>query len=189
MRTLSLRANYGVTLVELMIVIAIVGILVGLVAPNYSPFIAKVTVATEARRTIGMLKLARSEARARGATVTLRRDTNNDWSGPVIIYESTDVAGNTDFDSSVAATAAIGDDLIKQFPATGRSVTIKDDAQSDGQYISFNLQGWLSSSETSNILLAICSPGIDTSEGMYVEINRVGKIRERKIGSDTQGCL
>lgn len=189
MRTLSLRMNYGVTLVELMIVLAIVGVLVGLVAPNYSPFIAKVTVATETRRTISMLKLARSEARARGATVTVRRDSNNDWSGPVIIYESTDVAGNTDFDTSVAATATVGDDLIKQLPESGRTVTIKDDAQSDGQYISFNLRGWLSSSENNDITLAICAPGIDASEGMYVEINRVGKIRERKIGTDTQGCL
>ena len=89
----------------------------------------------------------------------------------------------------MAATATVGDDLIKQLPGSGRSVTINDNAQSDGRYISFNLRGWLSSSENRDILLAICAPGIDVSEGMYVEINRVGKIRERKIGTDTQGCL
>ncbi len=188
MKTPSLRVNHGVTLVELMIVIAIVGILVGLVAPNYSPLIAKFTVTAETRRTIGMLKLARSEARARGATVTLRRDTGSDWSGPVIIYESTVTAGNADF-TAVSAAATVGDDLIKEHPASTRSVTIKDDAVSLGQYISFDLKGWLSSSETNKILLAICAPGIDESEGMYIEINRVGKIRERKIGSATGGCL
>jgi prepilin-type N-terminal cleavage/methylation domain-containing protein len=188
MKTLSLRANRGVTLVELMIVIAIVGILVGLVAPNYKPLIAKMTVAAEARRTISMLKQARSEARARGATVTLRRDTNNDWSGPVIIYESTNAAGNADY-TAVAAAATVGDDLIKEYPASSRSVTIRDDAVNLGQYISFDLQGWLSSSESRRILLAVCAPGVDTGEGMYIEINRVGKIRERKIGTATGGCL
>ena len=183
MKTLSLRANRGVTLVELMIVIAIVGILVGLVAPNYKPLIAKMTVAAEARRTISMLKQARSEARARGAT-----DTNNDWSGPVIIYESTNAAGNADY-TAVAAAATVGDDLIKEYPASSRSVTIRDDAVNLGQYISFDLQGWLSSSESRRILLAVCAPGVDTGEGMYIEINRVGKIRERKIGTATGGCL
>lgn len=180
-----LHNNRGFTMVELMIVVAIVGILAGLVAPNYSTIIAERNVAAETKRMIGLLKLARSEARARGATVTLSRSAAADWSGVVTVYESTVLAGNAAY---TAGNALAGDDLIKNESATSRGVTVRDDAVTDGQFISFNLRGWLSSGETSEVLIAVCSPV--TGTGNYIEINRVGKIRERPIvASDSGGCL
>ena len=92
MKLWPLRAHRGVTLVELMIVLAILGILIGLVAPNYSTVMGKVYVAAESRRIISILKQARNEARARGATVTVRRNAG-DWASDIIVYESTQVAG------------------------------------------------------------------------------------------------
>ena len=83
----------------------------------------------------------------------------------------------------------MGDDLIKRHPRISRKVSSRDDAIDDGEFISFNLRGWLSDGETRAILIAVCSPVLDVSDGNYIEINRVGKIRERKIGNDTRGCL
>lgn len=186
MNTPSFRINRGVTLVELMIVLAILGILVSLVAPNYGTMIAERAVSAETRRLINILQLARSEARARGATVTASRSDTTDWTGSVDIYESTSAAGN---EAYVASTGPIADDLIKRLPRTARKVTSKDDASDDGEFISFNMRGWLSSTETQKILIAVCSPGLDDSQGKYIEINRVGKIRERPIDNDSRGCL
>lgn len=168
--------------------LAILGILISLVGPNYTPLMAKMTVTAETKRVISILKQARSEARARGATVTVRRDAGSDWTGEVLVFESTVVAGNADY-TPAGAAATVGDDLIGEHAASGSNVTIRDDATANGQYISFSLQGWLSTSETSEILIAVCSPALPDAEGVYVEVNRVGKIRERTIGGDARGCL
>ena len=186
MNHLSVRNSRGVTLVELMIVLAILGILVGLVVPNYSGLVAERSVAAETRRMIDILKLARSEARARGATVTASRDSDGDWTQTVQVYESTTAAGNVAY---APATGATTDDLIKSISATVRKVSSRDDATADGNFISFNMRGWLSSSENREILIAICSSALDVSRGKYIAINRVGKIRERPISDDARGCL
>lgn len=187
MKISTLRFNRGVTLVELMIVLAIMGILAGLIVPNYGSLIAERTVTAETKRMIGILKLARSEARARGATVTVSRPARRDWTSDVDVFESRTSAGNAAY---VATTSGFDtDDLIKQVSRTGRKVTSRDNAANNGDLISFNLRGWLSSSESRDILIAVCSPGLEASKGKYIEINRVGKIRERQIGNDNRGCL
>lgn len=186
MNTRSLHKNHGVSLVELMIVLAILGILMGFVVPNYGMMMAKRSLTAETMRVIGVLKLARSEARARGATVTASRPSSGDWSDQIMLYESTVLAGNSPY---VAGTGPNRDDLIKNISTTNRNVTVRDNISSNGEFISFNLRGWLSSGETQAILIAVCVPSLEVAEGKYIEINRVGKIRERPIGTATGGCL
>jgi prepilin-type N-terminal cleavage/methylation domain-containing protein len=188
MKLRPVRKHDGVTLTELMIVLAVLGILVGVVAPNFTSLMARFTVASETKRMISILKQARNEARARGATVTISRNTADDWGGRVLVYETTTIAGNAAYSVPAAMAAAI-DDLISEYPATSATVSIGDDATANGQFISFSRQGWLSTSELSEITLSVCSPSLPDEDGMYIEINRVGKIREQMIGSDTRGCL
>ena len=171
------NSSRGITLVELIIVIAIVGILAGMAGPGFGTYMAEKSVAAETRRIIGALKLARSEARARGATVTLARTNSQDWAGPIDIYTDTTSANHP-----MNGT----DDLVRREESSGRSIMATDNQINSDEWISFNMRGWLA--ETNPVLIALCAPGLDASQGMYIEINRVGKIRERRIGSDARGC-
>jgi type IV fimbrial biogenesis protein FimT len=177
MKSPLLKSSRGLTLVELIIVVAIVGILAGAAGPGFGNFLAEKTVTSETRRIIGALKLARSEARARGATVTLARDSGQDWSGPIDIYTDTTSANHP-----MNGT----DDLVRREESSGRSINAIDNQNTGDEWISFNMRGWLA--ETGPVLIALCAPGRDASRGMYIEINRVGKIRERRIGTDARGC-
>lgn len=178
MKLSLLHNNRGVTLVELMIVISILGVIAGIAGPNFSTFIAERSVAAETRRVIGVLKLARSEARARGATVTVSRPTSGDWSDQLNIYMDA-TSANHPFDVSV-------DDLVKEQSTSNRSIQAVDDQNGNDEWISFNMRGWLA--ENGPVLIAVCSPSLATSSGMYIEINRVGRIRESSIGTDNRGC-
>ena len=78
------------------------------------------------------------------------------------------------------------DDLVQRSTAVNRTVNAVDDQGAGDQWISCNVKGWLA--EAQPVLIAICSPKLDDSDGMYIAINRVGKIRERQIGTDSRGC-
>lgn len=171
-----------------MIALAVLGVIIGVAAPNYSSLMARITVAAETKRMIGILKQARSEAKTRGATVTVSRESNVDWASRILVYESTITVGNAAY-VEPSPTDTAGDDLISEHDAASDSVSIRDDAGSDSEFISFSMQGWLSTGELRDIVLAICSPVLPEGDGMYIEVNRVGRIRERSIGSDARGCL
>ncbi|WP_281645138.1 GspH/FimT family pseudopilin [Parendozoicomonas sp. Alg238-R29] len=62
------KTNNGFTLVELMVIVAIISILATVAVPGFNDFIQRNSVASEANRLISILRYARSEA------VQLQRD-------------------------------------------------------------------------------------------------------------------
>ena len=74
----------GITLVELLVVLAIVGILAVLAGPSMSSFMANNRMATQSNRVAGMFQYARSEAARLGRPVRIRPapptpSSNNEW--------------------------------------------------------------------------------------------------------------
>lgn len=118
-----------------------------------------------------MLKLARSEARARGAHVMIARDADEDWSGRLSVYENVDRSNGDDFKT--------GDEEIKVSASAGRALVA--DASIDGQYLRFNPRGWVGE----EFSLALCASATDSTSGRLITVNRVGKITEGPIGDES----
>ncbi len=160
----AINKSNGVTMVELMIVVVIIGIIAGFAVPQYGSLMNKKKLLTESRRITSMLKLARSEARARGTRVTLSRPDGTDWGGLLTVTEvRTDAAGNEE---------------IKV--AEGRG-NLSVDASFDENTITFNPRGWVQSRFT----IGICSSPDVKTDGRLISVNRVGKIDERPLEDDS----
>lgn len=86
------KTSFGFTLVELMVVIAILGIAASLGLPSFVPMISKVRLDGEINAVVVGLNFARSEAVKRGLTVSVCPSTNgtscadiSNWSGGWIV--------------------------------------------------------------------------------------------------------
>ena len=101
----QLEHSPGFTLMELMVTIAIAGILLGVAIPSFTSIISSNRLTTYANDLVTALNFARSEAIKRGVRITLCKSTNgnsctagDDWSQGWIIF--TDQNNNATYDSA-----------------------------------------------------------------------------------------
>ena len=73
----QLESSTGFTLMELMVTIAIAGILLGVAIPSFTSIISSNRLTTYANELVTALNLARSEAIKRGGSVTVRKVDSN----------------------------------------------------------------------------------------------------------------
>jgi type IV fimbrial biogenesis protein FimT len=65
------RRPYGVTLIELIVVIAIAAIVIGMALPNFRSFVISARLSSDANGLIADMRRARSEAASRGVKVVM----------------------------------------------------------------------------------------------------------------------
>ena len=84
----AVREQEGFTIIEVMVVVAILGLLAALAAPSFTPLIERWRVRQAAEDLASTLTFARSEAIRRGGGVVLRRNAPNTTDCPGITTDA-----------------------------------------------------------------------------------------------------
>jgi len=109
------KTQHGFSLTELMVALAIIGILLGIATPSYRQFSGNSRTVATTNSLVGALAVARSEALRRATPVTICASSDQlscnttDWSTGWIVFTDGGVAGNVD----------PNDRIIQAWPAPG----------------------------------------------------------------------
>ena len=164
--------RHGFTLVELMITVAISGILLSVGIPSFNQTIANGRLTTNINRLVTALNYARSEAVKRNQTVTVRKLGANsaDWADGWTIFVDLNGDGLND---------GANDTLLRQYEAIPANYTLKASGVDRVIYRPSGMSG------SSSFVLCDNSDGNNLPEAntsRLMLINTVGRVR---IGSDT----
>ena len=197
------KINYGFTLLELMVVIAVLAVLMGIAIPSFQTFIQNSRLESASESIYTILNAARQEAVASGQKGFVCRSSVNpvneddpqcnaaggtSWDFGLISYRSLDsqVApapltgfGNQRIDELEAAVETRKQMIIRSSDFKDRGINFV--SNSSDLVIRFNGNGTFSNAAPFRI--AVCDERGE-SNGRYVEINSVGRIFLRSTSAD-----
>lgn len=146
----SRRKSHGFTLLEVMVVVAIMGVLAALAAPSFNPLIERWRVRQVAEQLQSTLHFARSEAIKRGGRVVIEKLPNNtngcttatgvnDWDCGWIVCEDTDVNGKCDVGEQELQRIDTNARVHVIRRAGGADIKLNRWGLVDGAWLGFNL--------------------------------------------------
>ena len=152
----SVKSYKGVTLIEVMIVIAIAAILLAVAAPSFQRMVVRSNIESLVDGFATAVITARTEAASRGREVRVCANdacTSNDWSGGWFVVDSN------------------GTELAAFNNVDGYRASLKTEADVNATSITFNAQGY--NQDQVRYIFSACSPsgGVDIVRGVTVEFS------------------
>jgi type IV fimbrial biogenesis protein FimT len=121
------RASAGFTVIEMMLTIAILGILLGIAVPNFTRWINNTKIRAGAEAIAAGMNLARTEAVRRNASVAFTLTGATGWQvGTVTTVETIQTRGANDGSAGMTVTVTPVGATIVTFDGLGRVVANAD---------------------------------------------------------------
>lgn len=164
----------GYTLVELMVTVAIAGIVLSMAIPSFVSVVNASRLTSYANDLVTALNLARSEAVKRGMQVTVRRAgaTNSNWDGGWTVF--------TDFNNNGTQDGA--DVLLRVYPALTSGATLRT-SNNYACWVAFNAVGLSRGSGTScngglsNDTFRLCDNTATIATSIAIVVGPTGRVR------------
>jgi len=135
--------SLGFTLIELMVVVALIGIVAAYAVPSFTQLVERSRVTSTVNGVLGILNYARSEAVKAGQTIEVTPLTGNDWDTGVVVW--LDVDGDDALDA--------GEEL-RRFTDIPNGLTVAGNANAIG----FRGNGFLTPEAAAEFQLSVTSP-------------------------------
>ncbi len=167
-----MKRQIGITLVELMVALALVGILMVVAVPRLQRTIESSRMVAGLNALAGALSLASTEATKQRRTVTLCASsdgvgcTNSTWGDGWIVF--------TDFDENGKIDAANGDTLLSIGAAVPKGLTLSSRIFDSQQMIQVRRNGFirgLAGDGTNRGSFYVCGSDVDPKKAYAINVN------------------